>query len=362
MIDLIANTDLEIGQETVAPKSGGNKYPTTVPQGIYLVEANRYAAFGKTTKYNSYNEEKPKQVQDRIRFGFEILKCIVPIDPAAEEFNLVKEFGEVKEHYTVDINNALDFNRSEHAKSPFPGMRDAIIGALPISVVEKIEDADKTVGEVYRSLKQVVGQQFLIYVYEEKAKDEKGYSRNYINISAEKAALFTKANLANGIKFQVKEGMQIFPIDDGARWSGSKKLPITAPQKALRTTAFVWDVSAEDMTQAHFDAIAHEKLVVGEECSPTNNGIPEYCQLIKMQHINGTLQGTAVGRKLESGELKIPDPRFTETQDKATAKRVDFEDTAEVAEAPFETQEPQAKVKAAEVDAEVDAEAAEFDL
>lgn len=360
--DIIQATDLNIGQETTEVKTGGGgaKYSRTVPTGIYLVEANRYMAFGKVAKQDMFGD-KDKKVQDRIRFGFELIKCVVPLDPSAAEFPLVKEFGEEKEPYFVDINNGLDFNRSEHQKAGFPVIRDTLFGALPLSLVEQLETQNKTTLDVFKSLKQLMGQQFLLFVYEEKDKDGKAI-RNHINFSAEKAAKATDALREAGIVYKVSEGITIFARDGEDRYSGTKKLPLTEPAQALRTKAVVWDVAADDMTQAHLDAAAHEFVVVGEECSPTASAAPEYCQLLKMQLVNGSLQGTAVGRKLESGELKIPDPRVTQTKEAVEKKEVNFEDTAEVAEAPFETQAPKPTIAQSTEDAAVEAEASEFDL
>lgn len=362
--DLINATDLNIGQETTEASSGGSggvKYPRTVKTGIYLVEANRYAAFGKVAKEDTFGD-KDKKIQDRMRFGFEILQCVIPLDAGAADQVLVKEFGDDKEPYTVDINGGLDFNRSSHVKAGYPVIRDSLFGALPMALVEKLEDQDKVVTDVFKNLKQLMGQQFLLFIYEEQDKDGKGV-RNHINISGEKAVKWTEALEAKGIKYKINEGLSIFPIDGEERYSGTKKLPNTAPAQALRTKSIVWDISAEDMTQAHLDAVAHEYVFVGEECSPTDHSSPEYCQLLKMQLVNGTLQGTAVGRKLESGELKIPDPRQLKAKESAETEsvaKVDFEDTKEIAEPPFEPNKP-VKAQSAE-DAAVEDEAAEFDL
>lgn len=362
MTDLIGMTNLEIGQESTEIVSGGGaKYSRTLKSGYYKAEINGYAAFGKVTKTNNFDAGKDKSVQDRIRLGFEIMECVLPVDPEAKDQPLIKEFGDDKEPYMIKVNNDLDFARSEGDNAQYPKIRDAVLSALPISVLAELEEKDLSAAEVYKSLKQVVGQQFIIYVHEEIATNKDGYNRNYIFFNKTKAEQFTKDNLAKGIKKKVEIGMEIHPIDGGNRVMGTKQLPVLEPTKALRTKMFVWDVTAEDMTQAHLDSVAHEYLYVGEECSPTDKSAPEYCQLLKMQLANGTLQGTAVGNKLEAGELKIPDPRAVKQEEEKDAVKVDFEDTAEiedvkkeVAPAPFKTDEV--------VDGATEAEASEYDL
>lgn len=339
MNTLLTGTDLTTEGRESADLSTG--FPQYVPSGYYLVSLNRFATLGPVPKMQK-NQQGVMEVKssEQIKVGFEILKCVKAINPMAETFKLVKSYKNEKTGetdlvpYTVDIGGMFNMTLSQSSKSNMAKVLPVMRSALPFYVKDEVKASGKTLEDVYPTLKSMFGQQFIIYIQEIDNGKPKGKGHRIDNVimpSTTQAPALTAYNNRKGADGKlisvepktVVAGLEMYSHDEGLRDPG-----FTAQEKGtpLHTRCILFDIDAKDMSQAHLDTVAHEKVFIGKDCIPGKESTIEFCDLLDVNMRLGKYSDFAVSNLIKSKVLTIPAPKPRKNKDGETAPDANFDD------------------------------------
>lgn len=304
MTDLLQGVSLlEGGREDVAVAGGG--YSRSVPTGYYAVKLNRLAFFGNIPRVKKFKGIANVKDDERVKIGFEILKCVKAIDPKAADFELTKDFGEGKEPYTIDVGGMFDVTRSTNAKAGYPKLIKALVNNLPLSVAKKAKK-DGGIKKIFPTLKSLWGQEYILYIHET-LPDKEGRSDNIISFTDGAAAEATELNEKREFnKEAISAGIELYRIDKGDELEDIE--PCMEKLTSLDSKAILWDVDDPNMKQVHLESVANEYLWLGDDACPIAGKTGgQYCQILGSLMSNAKFKATKAYEMFLSQELKVPE-------------------------------------------------------
>lgn len=327
--DQLVAADLnDEGREGVEVKGGGSKFPYAVPSGYYLASFNRYAACGPITTMQSQGKGVAPEAKtiETLKMGFELLECVVPVDPAAKDFSLVKTYTkddkEEKVPYVVDLNGIFNITRSNNDKAKFPKIVDRMRRALPYDLQDKVKASGKTLSDAYPTLKSMFGQQMVVYVQKAK-RGEREF--NEVLFTGKAVAAMTEYNKDQGFPKDVQEVIEVYPYDDKERSIGFAGVEKGTP---LNTKAVLFDIDAKDTKQVHLDSIAHELFYIGKDAIQGKGALVEFCEILETNMKLGKYINTEFSNKVKSKEIAIPEPKPRTTKEDTKDVDDNFEDSS----------------------------------
>lgn len=320
MTDLLQGVNLLEGGREDVEVAGGGGYSRSVPSGYYAVKFNRLALYGNVPRVKKYKNVSNVKDDERVKIGFEILKCVKAVDPKAEDFDLTKDFGEGKEPYTVDIGGMFDVTRSTNAKAGYPKIVKAMLNNIPFATAIKAKKG-KGIKETFPTLKSLFGQEYILYIHET-APDKEGRSDNVIFFTDGSATEATELNEKRGLdKEPIQAGIELHRIDKGADLEMVE--PCMEKLESLDTKAVLWDVDDPNMKQVHLNSVANEIMWLGTDASPVSGkSWCQYCQVLGSLMSNAKFKSTKVYEMFLSQELKVPEAKeFGKKDDEAEEKK-----------------------------------------
>lgn len=319
MNDLLQGVDLLEGGREDVEVAGGGGYSRAVPTGYYAVKFNRLAFFGNIPRVKKYKNVASVKDDERVKIGFEIIKCVKAVDPKAEDFELTKDFGEGKEPYTVDVNGWFDLTRSTNGKAGYPKVVRELLNKIPFATAVKAKKG-KGIKETFPTLKSLFGQEYILYIHET-LPDKEGRTDNVIFFNDTTAAEATALNEKREFdKEEIQPGIELHRIDKGADLEMVE--PYMEKLESLDSKAILWDVDDPNMKQVHLNSVANEVMYLGADACPVAKKTwCQYCQLLGTLMANAKFKSTKVYEMFLSQELKVPEAKeFGKKDDEAEEK------------------------------------------